>query len=127
MPQDFVQLFDHLLALLVSEELVDHKFHAAEFWEKWQKKFVNQGSRVSFNIVTIKLPRLVTNKFLYTNRTGRDRTRLLKEMMKSALWSVSNPRTSPSTWIWWRNGRLGHCRTNLKLTGPKPCNKRKLY
>ena len=44
-PIEFVQLFHHILGLLVKESLVDRKFMAADFWAKWRKKFVNSGQK----------------------------------------------------------------------------------
>lgn len=44
-PIEFVQLFHHILGLLVRESLVDKNFMAADFWAKWRKKFVNTGQK----------------------------------------------------------------------------------
>ena len=66
-PIEFVQLFHHILGLLVNESLVDRKFMATEFWAKWRKKFVNSGQKNKKKDTT------VANKPGPANKTTRGR------------------------------------------------------
>ena len=51
-PIDFVELFNSLLSLLVTEQQVQERFTSNDFFDKWRKKFCNTKVKSKYLILS---------------------------------------------------------------------------
>ena len=71
-PIEFVQLFHHILGLLVNESLVDRKFMGTELWAKWRKKFINSGQKIKKKDTTVAKKTGAANKTTRGRRASNE-------------------------------------------------------